>query len=99
MQESQVITLLFSSWGAITVVLIGLLIYRATLSSKEDDEIFIDSTDQHHSPDEIILHQEQKEIITKMARLKGPIIALSVLSGVLLLTSVGYWAYQGWKNP
>lgn len=93
MQESPtfLLTLLFSSWGVITVVLTLLLIYRAILSSREDDQIFIDVAELHH-------YQEQQEIIAKMSRLKKPIVALSILSGVLLLTSVGVWLYQGLKT-
>ena len=37
----SLLLMLFNSWGVITVVLIGALVYRGTLSSKEDDLIFI----------------------------------------------------------
>ena len=41
MQESQpvLLMLLMVSWGVITTVLVILVIYRGTLSSKEDDQI------------------------------------------------------------
>jgi hypothetical protein len=89
MEELQVI--LLTSWGLITAVLIVLLIYRATLSSKEDDQIFIDVAEQHH-------FQEQQAIIAKMSRLTKPILALAVTSAVLLLTSAGIWVYEGWTS-
>ena len=86
MQESQpvLLMLLMVSWGVITAVLAVLVIYRGTLSSKEDDQIFIDAAEQHH-------YQEQQAVIAKMSRLTKPIIALAVISGVLLLTSAGVW--------
>ena len=93
MEESRslILTALMISWGAITVVLVILLIYRGTLSSKEDDQIFIDAAEQHH-------YREQQALIARMSRLTKPIIALAVVSGVLLLTSAGIWLYQGLKS-
>lgn len=89
--QSMLLSLLMVSWGVVTAVLVVLVIYRATLSTKEDDQIFID-------PSEKLQYQEQQEIIAKMSRLTGPIIGLAVMSGVLLLGSAGVWVYRGWKS-
>lgn len=89
--QSLSLTLLMISWGVITAALAILVIYRGTLSSREDDQIFIDEAEQHH-------YQEQVAIIARMSRLTKPIIALAVLSGVLLLASAGVWMYQGFKS-
>ena len=89
--ESLVLTLLMIAWGVITAVLAILVIYRATLSSREDDQIFIDAAEQHH-------YQEQQMIIARMSRLTKPIIALAVVSGALLVASAGLWIYQGFKS-
>jgi len=89
--QSLVLTLLLISWGVITTALAVLVIYRGTLSSKEDDQIFIDAAEQHH-------YREQVAIIARMSRLTKPIIALAVVSGVLLLASAGVWMYQGYKS-
>ncbi len=79
------------SWSVITVVLVGLVVYRGTLSSKEDDQIFIDAAEQHH-------YQEQLVIIARISRLTRPIVALAVMSGALLLASVGVWVYQAFRS-
>jgi hypothetical protein len=79
------------SWGAITAVLTVLVIYRGTLSSKEDDQIFIDAAEQHH-------YKDQQAIIARITRLTKPIIALAVVSGALLLASAGIWIYEGLKS-
>ena len=90
--SQPVLLMLFMvSWGVTTAVLVILVIYRGTLSSKEDDQIFIDAAEQHH-------YQEQQAVIAKMSRLTKPIIALAVISGVLLLTSAGVWIYGGLKS-
>jgi hypothetical protein len=93
MQDSQqtFLMLLMVSWGVVTSVLIILVIYRGVLSTREDDQIFIDAAEQH-------LFQEQQAVIAKMSRLTKPIIALAVISGVLLLTSAGIWIYGGLKS-
>jgi len=90
-EPSNIVLVLFSSCGVITVVLAILLIYRATLSSKEDDQIFIDVAEHLHN-------EEQQEIIAKMTRLRIPIIALTATSAVLFLSAVSFWLYQGLKN-
>ncbi len=89
--RSMLLDMLMISWGVITVVLVVLVVYRGTLSSREDDQIFIDAAEQHH-------YQEQVAIIARISRLTKPIIALAVLSGVLLLASAGVWIYQGYKS-
>ena len=89
--QSQVLTMLMGSWAVITLVLIVLVIYRATLASREDDQIFIDAAEQHH-------YQEQKAVIARLSRLTRPIIALAVLSGALLLASAGVWIYRGFTS-
>jgi hypothetical protein len=93
MQESpsELLMLSMVSWGVTTAVLVILVIYRGTLSSKEDDQIFLDAAEQHH-------YQDQQAVIAKMSRLTKPIIALAVISGALLLTSAGLWLYGGFKS-
>jgi hypothetical protein len=79
------------SWGVITIFLVALVVYRGTLSSREDDQIFIDAAEQHH-------YEEQVVIIDRISRLTRPIIALAVASGALLLASACVWIYQGYKS-
>lgn len=86
-----VLDLLMISWGVITAFLVALVVYRGTLSVREDDQIFIDAAEQHH-------YQEQLVIIDRISRLTKPIIALGILSGALLLASAGVWIYQGYKS-
>ena len=93
MEESRslILELLMISWGVITAFLVVLVIYRGTLSSKEDDQIFIDAAEQHH-------YQEQLAVIARISRLTKPIIILAIVSGALLLLSAGVWIYQGLKS-
>jgi hypothetical protein len=91
LDRTLLLDLLMISWGVITAFLVVLVVYRGTLSSKEDDQIFIDAAEQHH-------YREQLVIIDRISRLTKPIIALGILSGALLLASAGVWIYQGFKS-
>lgn len=89
--QSLLLTILLISWGVFTTAFVILVVYRGTLSAREDDQIFIDAAEQHH-------YQEQQAIIARMSRLTGPIIALGVVSGALLLAVAGVWIYEGFKS-
>src|SRR2546428_12602967 len=47
------------AWGIITGVLIILLIYRSILSSKEEDQLFLDAAEEH-------MAKEQRQIRTRV---------------------------------
>ena len=87
-QSSSMLEMMLIAWGVITGLLAVLVIYRGTLSAREDDQIFIDAAEAHHSHD-------QQLLIAKMSSLTKPIVALAVLSGLLLLTTAGIWVYVG----
>jgi hypothetical protein len=82
---------LLLTWGVITAVLVVLVVYRVTLSSREDDQIFITKAEDH-------IAAEQRAIVAKVTQLSRPIFALSLASGLLLLASAGVWIYEGLKS-
>lgn len=79
------------AWGVITVVFIGLLIWRSLLASHEDDQIFLDAAQEH-------MAKEQRELIARISSLSRPITASGIASGGLLLLVVGMWLYEGLKS-
>jgi hypothetical protein len=82
---------LLLTWGVVTAALVLLVVYRVTLSSREDDQIIISKAEDH-------IAAEQREIVSKITQLSRPIFALWVASGVLLAASAGVWIYQGLKS-
>lgn len=78
---------LLIAWGALTAVLIALLIYRGTLTMHEDDQLFLGESESH-------IEREQIELMLKVNRL-GPFVkVLGTASVALILTIAGVAVYQ-----
>ncbi len=82
---------LLIAWGIVTAIFLVLIAWRSVLSSHEDDQIFIDSAEEH-------MAKEQRELITKINKLSRPILTSGITAGVLLLLIAGIFVYQGLKN-
>jgi len=78
-------------WGVVTAVFLALLAWRSVLSSHEDDQIFLDSAEEH-------MAKEQRELVAKINLLSRPILTSGITSGVLLLVIAGIFVYHGLKN-
>jgi hypothetical protein len=78
-------------WGALTAVLIVLLIYRSTLTMHEDDQLFLDESESH-------MQQEQMEILAKVNKINPMVKVLGAASGVMILVIAGLFVYQGLTN-
>ena len=79
------------AWVAITVVLFIMMIYRSALENREEDQLFLDSAESH-------IEAEQRSILSKIQKLRMPIMTLMVLSGVLFVAIAGLWVYRGFQN-
>jgi hypothetical protein len=75
----------------ITAALICMLIYRGTLETHEEDQIFLDKAGDS-------MAQEQRLIVARIERLSLPIKLLITASVLLLLIIAGLWLWQGFKN-
>jgi hypothetical protein len=82
---------LLVAWAVITAALICMLIYRGTLASHEEDQIFLDKAGDS-------MAREQRLIVARIERLGMPIKLLITGSVLLLLVIAGLWLWQGFKN-
>jgi hypothetical protein len=82
---------LLVAWGAVTAVLICVLIYRSTLETREGDQIFLDAAGES-------MASEQRALVARIDKLGRPITILIVLSSALLLAVAGIWIWEGYKN-
>jgi len=81
-------TILLSVWGALTALLIVLLIYRSTLTMQEDDQLFLDEAESH-------MQLEQTELLNKMNRIQPMVRLLGACSGILIVIIAGLWIWTG----
>jgi len=82
---------LLVAWGVVTVVLVCVMIYKSTLETREEDQLFLDAAQKH-------MAAEQQLILSKIQKLQRPVMALMVTSGALLAVIFGLWVYQGFQN-
>lgn len=78
-------------WGALTAVLVVLLIYRSTLNMHEDDQLFLDEAESH-------MAREQQELIVKMNRITPWLRIFGAGSALLIVVIAGLFVY-GRLNP
>jgi hypothetical protein len=83
--------LLLAAWGAVTAILIICLIYRSTLATREEDQIFLGSA-------EAGMANDQRVLVARIEKLSKPITALIVLSSALLAASAGLWLWRAFKS-
>ena len=75
------------AWGVLTAALIAVLIYRGTLTMREDDQLFLGESEAH-------MQREQLEIMQKVTRL-GPFVkVLGTASGLMIIGIVSLVVYQ-----
>ena len=75
--------------GLTTAVLAALVIYGNALSTREEDQLYLNTAEQS------IMASEQQVLIAKMDHLRNVIVVLAVLAGTLALASGGVWLYVG----
>ena len=78
-------------WGAITVPLIVLLIYRSTLTMHEDDQLFLDDSSMH-------MQEEQIALQRRMGKIRPYLRVLGAVSGSLIVVIIGVAIWQGLQN-
>ncbi len=75
-------------WVILAALWLALLGYRAMLSSREEDTLFL-------TKGEIGAAADQHELVGKLDRLAKPIWILGIMAGVLLIGIVSIWLYRG----
>lgn len=81
-------SILLIVWGVLTAILVILLIYRSTLTMREDDQLFLDQSESH-------MEKEQQELIARVQKVNVPVRILGGASGLLILVMAGMWIYEG----
>jgi hypothetical protein len=90
--ESMVLEYLLAAWIAVTGILIVLVIYGNALSTREDDELYLNRAEQ------TMMAAEQNVLIKNMNQLAHVIIGFAILSGLLFAATAGVWVWIGWNR-
>lgn len=88
MDAPSPLMVLWIVWSFVTVVLVGLVIYRAVVGIHEEDQLFLN---QPQSASE----QEQVATLRRIHYLDVFLKGFGILSGGLLLIIAAMWVYQG----
>jgi hypothetical protein len=75
------------SWGSVTIVLVALLIYRALIGMREEDQLFLATGEEHQAAKQQVL-QARIHSVNKFA------VWLGVVSGLLLIGMASLWVYE-----
>jgi predicted membrane-bound spermidine synthase len=79
-------------WAALAVCFIALLMYRGQLTRYEDDQLFLN--------EEINLseQEQQKEIVTRVAKLEPLVRIFGGAAGIATVCVVGMYVYDAWQR-
>jgi hypothetical protein len=88
MSPMQMLLLL---WGAVTLMLIVLMIYRSTLVLHEDDQLFLNDSD-------VQMEKEQVELQKRMDKIQPFVRVLGAASGMLLIVMAGMWILDAYRH-
>jgi hypothetical protein len=83
--------LLLLAWGVVTAILVCMWIYRSALENREEDQIFLDAAGDS-------MARDQAALVARIEKLGRPIMALMIVSGALLVSVAGLWAYQSLQS-
>jgi len=79
------------TWASVTAVLVGLLIYRALIGLREEDQLFLASGEEH-------IAREQQVLQARISSVNKFAVWLGVLSGLLLIGMAAMWVVANFHN-
>lgn len=75
-------------WAVVTGIVVVLLIYRSTLGSQGEDQLYLSAAED-------ALESEHQATLKKEKKLAPFLYVLGTISVVLLLSITGIWLWQG----
>lgn len=74
-------------WASISLILIGLVTYRYFMSMREEDQLFLDPGEAHRQ-------RRQREVISRLARLKPYLLWTFIVWLVVGVGTFGAWMWR-----
>lgn len=88
---SSILTLLII-WAVIVACFLALLAYKAQLTRYEEDQLFLNDEVESNE------HQEQNEIVRKVAKLAPFVKVFGIAAAVMTVCIVGIYTYDAWQH-
>ena len=79
------------TWASVTAVLVGLLIYRALIGMREEDQLFLASGEEH-------IAREQQVLQARISSVNKFAVWLGILSGLLLIGVATMWVLANFHS-
>jgi hypothetical protein len=79
------------TWASVTAILIGLLIYRALIGLREEDQLFLASGEEH-------VAREQQVLQARISSVNKFAVWLGALSGLLLIGIATMWVMDNFHR-
>ena len=80
----SVVIVVWIVWAALGFVLLGLIMYRSSLTRYEEDQLFLDDANEFQ-------HREQVELLRKVKRIEPMIRVFGGAEGLFTLGIVGFY--------
>jgi hypothetical protein len=87
----HVMSTLWIVWAVFAVCLLGLLLYRGTITRYEDDQLFLDDVSDRQ-------HKENDAIIRKLNKIQPFLRVCTGVTSVLTATIIGIYAWDAIKT-
>ena len=85
------LNILTITWASVTVVLVGLLIYRALIGMREEDQLFLASGGEH-------MAREQQVLQARISHVNKFAVWLGILSALLLIGMATMWVLANFHS-
>ena len=85
------LSVLTLTWASVTVILVGLLIYRALIGMREEDQLFLASGEEH-------IAREQQVLQARISSVNKFAVWLGVLSSLLLVGIATMWVMENFHS-
>jgi hypothetical protein len=79
--------LLWIVWACLTLILIGLIIYRSNLTRYEEDQLFLDDSTKNE-------HEEQNELLDRVKHIEPVVKLFMIFTGVMTVAIVGMYLWD-----
>lgn len=80
-------------WGITVAAFVAVMIYRAALTRRETEQLFLSDAD-----DGTYVHEEQDEVVRKVTSIEPLCRAVGAAAGVASLAVIGVYLYQQFPN-